>query len=178
MMKKNVINSEWNVEVDWEKAAAEFQWDGSFREICVFDTTLTDWNKVLDFIRRLEPSPTYFEDNAAASIPHTIEPIFEKRDHVGARLDFMVGSFLLQCHFYCSQSEPDIEFILDPREMKNLDELKILVNFMRQLIILTKKHVALIHEGFKDGRIIEGFAEGDEILWKTTSWMTKDTSLS
>jgi len=162
-------------EVDWQKAAAEFEWDGSLREIYVLGATLQDWNKVLEFIRRLSPAATYFEDNVVVTMPHNVEHILEKRNQgIGTRLDFMVSSFLLQSHFYVAPSESDIDFILDPRELKNMDGLKRLVDFMEQLIILTKKRVVLTHEGTKDCRIIEGFAEADQISWMTNTWLAQD----
>lgn len=164
------------IEVDWQKAAAEFGWDGSLRDICVLDTTIEDLNKILETLRRLTPAPIYFEGNVVATMPDSIERILAKRGYdtdSWPRLDFKIGSFLLNWHFHWESPRDYVDFVLDPREMKNLDSLKQLVAFMGSLIILTKKSVVLTHESLLDQPIIEGVLESGKISWRTTSWSIK-----
>lgn len=161
------------IEVDWQRAAAELEWDGSLRNICVLDTTIQDLNKILEILRGLTPAPIYFEGNVVATMPDSIERIFEKRgyDAVGwPRLDFKIGSFVLNWHFLWEPPRDYIEFVLDPREMKSLDDLKELVDFMRRLIMLTKNSVVLTHASSLEHPIIEGVLVSDQISWTTTSW--------
>ncbi len=159
-------------QVDWDKAASEFSWDGSFRDIFVIGATISDWENVLKMICEIEPEPVYSEDHIAMEMPENLKTIFERRNMLSPRLDFFISDFLLQCFFFGSPTDyGDIEFTLDPREMKSIDQLKQLVNFMSRLILLTKKTVVLTHENSQDMRIIEGVLHSDEIFWTTKSWM-------
>lgn len=148
--------------MEWRLVAPDFAFDGSWRDIYVLDTTLSDWQVALDRLRQFEPAPIYRVDGEARAIPDRAEDAFETRASAVALLSFSIGKAVLNCHFFAVD---EIEFDLDPREIGDSDQFETLVGFMGLLGELTGKVVLLTPENFKESPILRYSPETRQIVW-------------
>jgi hypothetical protein len=128
--------------VNWEQYQKEFEWDGSLRDIYIFKTSLDDWQKLLDFTRAGRYTFEYKIDGDAVALPERAATIFE-RENSRSLLSANVGNLLLNCHFFTAD---EIEFDLDPREVKVERDLEELFDFLRRLCRISNKQTALTPE--------------------------------
>jgi hypothetical protein len=128
--------------VNWEQYQKEFEWDGSLRDIYIFETSLDDWQKLLDFIRAERYAFDYKIDDDAVTLPERAATIFECENYQSL-LSVKVGDLLLNCHFFTVDK---IEFDLDPREVKGERELEELFDFLRQLCRISNRQTVLTPE--------------------------------
>lgn len=157
------IRAEWFTgSMEWRQIAPDFVFDGSWRDIYVLDTTLSDWQVVLDRLRRLEQTPVYRVDGTAKAIPDRVEDAFETRGSAGVLLSFSIGKAVLNCHFF---GVGEIEFDLDPRDISDSDQFERLGWFMRLLGELTGKVVLLTPENFKERPILRYSPDNRQIVW-------------
>jgi len=136
----------------WTEIASEFEWDGTLRDIYVVDTTLDDWQRILDALIEHKPNALafYLEKEEAASIP-SAKVIFELSLESSTLLQVTLGNVHLNCHFFC---EEQVEFDLDPSELRGEEDLQGVVGFMRILANETGKPVILTHENMQDAVIL------------------------
>src|SRR6478735_1221008 len=100
--------------MDWQQIAPDFEPDGSLRDIYVFGTDLSDWQRVLDVLRTWEPAPNLTIGGQPANMPDNAEDIFAEARQQGALLSLKVSDAHVNCHFF---GHDEIEFDLDPREV-------------------------------------------------------------
>lgn len=145
--------------------SADFEFEGSWRDIYVFGATISDWRSVIDALRRWNPAPEFSIFGEASKLPERVEDIFHGEWH-GAFLSFEVGKVRLNCHFH---DEDPIEFHLDPREVAGPDEVDALVGFMEMLGRMTGKIVALTMENCPEAMIFRYSPESDKVGWIASS---------
>jgi hypothetical protein len=129
--------------LDWSTQRADFERDGSLRDIYVLDTSLEDWDRVLDLVTREAPGArlVHAETGALARLDsRDVGALF--REEQPYRLVFSVGGVELCCHFF---SKREVEFDFSP---DGLDEMKMrgLLRFMARLGEVTGKRVVLTPE--------------------------------
>ena len=122
----------------WEDYAAEFAWDGSWRDIHVLETSLIDWQLMLDFLRssRYEFHCNFGDCESAAEI-------FSREYECKGYLSVNIGQLTLNCHFFAPD---EFEFDLDPRDVKGEAQAKSIFDFMCQLGRTLNKEVILTPE--------------------------------
>ena len=136
--------------VNWSDVERDFEWDGSLRDIYVFDTTLDDWQRMLERIRQ-GPHPYCFTvDSETCSMPPEAARIFALRNEACVCLSLTCAGMVLNCHFF---GEEQIEFDLDPREV-NADRWPALLGFLASLGELLGRDVVLTPENFPEGPIV------------------------
>jgi hypothetical protein len=128
--------------VNWEQYQNEFEWDGSLRDVYIFKTSPDNWQKLLDFIRAGRYTFGYKIDGDAVALPERAATIFECENY-RSLLSVIVGNLLLNCHFF---TVDEIEFDLDPREVKGERDLEELFNFLRKLCQILNKQTVLTPE--------------------------------
>ena len=148
--------------MEWRQIAPDFAFDGSWRDIYVLATTLSDWQVVLDMLRQLEPAPIYRVDGVARAIPDRVEDAFESRISAGVLLSFSIGKAVLNCHFF---GVDEIEFDLDPRDIGDSDQFKTLIGFMSLLGKLTGKTVLLTPENVRESPILRYSPDTRQVVW-------------
>jgi hypothetical protein len=128
--------------MNWEQYQKEFEWDGSLRDIYIFKTSLDDWQKLLDYIRACRYTSEYKIDGDAVALPERAATIFEC-ENSRSLLSGNVGNLVLYCHFF---TVDEIEFDLDPREVKVERDLEELFDFLRRLCRISNKQTVLTPE--------------------------------
>jgi hypothetical protein len=151
-----------NGSMDWDRAASDFEPDGSLRDIYVFGTDLSDWQRVLDALRTWRPGPNLRIDGEPAAIPDKAEEIFARARKLGASLSVEVADALVNCHFF---REDEIEFDLDPRDVAGPEQLEALGRFMRILGEATGKPVVMTMENRREAVILRYARRGQQAEW-------------
>lgn len=124
-----------------------FAWDGSLIDIYVLDTTLGDWQCLLDFLLASPYDLRYSRDGAAEPLPDRVEAIFAQRSVANVSLSIDESQLSLNCHFFTSD---EIEFDLDPRAIDGQPRLDRMLDFMRALGSTLGKEAILTPENFQE----------------------------
>jgi hypothetical protein len=96
-------------------------------------------------------------DGETIKFPLTAAAIFQQRENFSRLLYLTVGNVRLNCYFF---QDDEIEFDLDPREVKGADELENIKAFMGILASRTGKTAILTHESTKSAVILTISPEG------------------
>lgn len=129
--------------VDWASVASEFEPEGSLRDIYVFDTTLEDWQSILDAVRRADLQLRFFSDGGPAQPPERIADVFAIQQHATASLHVIDSGVQMNCHFF---TQDEVEFDIDPREISGPVQFDVVVRFMKLLADATQKVAVLTPE--------------------------------
>src|SRR4051795_4362919 len=89
----------------WETVAADFEFEGSWRDVSVPDVSLCDWEATIAALRSSTFALTYLVGGAAAPMPERLSECFPP-DRPGV-LKVDLGGPVLNCHFF---SPSEIEF--------------------------------------------------------------------
>uniref|UniRef100_B0SZV4 Uncharacterized protein n=1 Tax=Caulobacter sp. (strain K31) TaxID=366602 RepID=B0SZV4_CAUSK len=136
----------------WKEIASELVWDGAWRDIYVVGTTIADWQRILDLLNDRTPDAlAFYVDGEALSSAPSADVIFERRQETSTLLQVSAGNVHLNCHFFC---EEEIEFDLDPRELREEHDLQAVLAFMSTLANGTGKPAILTHENSQEAVIL------------------------
>lgn len=127
----------------WQTVKQEFAFDGSLRDLYVFDTDLQDWQHVFDRLRQDHYELVYHRDGTTAELPAAAADAFPAPDENVRMLWVKFAGIQANCHFFWSQ---DIEFDIDPREVVGQVQLDALLAFLQLLADATGKPAVLTPE--------------------------------
>lgn len=136
--------------MEWEEIKTAFNWDGSWRDLYVFETTPDDWQRLVDFVRKSVHPHTFQRGPEVCALPAHVNVLFEK--DAGALLSIHLGGITLNAHFFCVEQ---IELDLDPREVQSEERAKALFEFMRGVGQALNKPVRLTPENLSDYVLFE-----------------------
>lgn len=131
----------------WDTVRGEFVFDGSWRDIVVFGTDLNDWQRMLDAIRSGGYEVAYYRADKPSDLPAKASDAFPLPGESDRRLSVWFAEVLANCHFF---QDNEIEFDVDPREVKGQRELDALFEFMRCLAQAVNKSVLLTAENMPE----------------------------
>ncbi len=138
--------------MDWEFYKQAFVWDGSYREICVFDTQLDDWQRLLDLLN----SSNYEVDlldkvqETYVPLPNEADAFFVASDQQFYLLEVNIGGntpCVLHCRF---RDEAEIVFYFLPLDVTGETALLHIFDFMIKLGNAVQKDVILTVENVRD----------------------------
>jgi len=135
----------------WDDLKAEFAWEGSWRDICVTNTSIADWRAALEMIRTAGFRLKFTIDGAESTPPADVLQIFGQPRETSFLLAAFVGGLQLNCYFF---AESEIEFDLDPREVVGQAELDAVISFMRKLAGATQKCALMTPENSHEAAFI------------------------
>jgi hypothetical protein len=149
----------------WDTVAAEFEFDGSWRDICVLETSIVNWQASLDAIRASTLEFTYRVAGVATDLPTSARAAFPEPGFSDRLLEVRTSGVILNCHFF---EENEVEFDLDPREVKSQRELDAVLLFMSLLAEACRKPVSLTPENGHWAALIRvrPGASPEHILWQ------------
>ena len=143
---------------DWDDLKAEFVWEGSWRDICVADTSIADWQAALEMIGDAGFRLKFTNDGAECTPPEDALQIFGQPRETTFFLAVFVGGVQLNCHFF---AESEVEFDLDPREVVGQAELDAVLSFMRKLAASTRKSAVMTPENAHEVAFLRVAPSGD-----------------
>ena len=135
----------------WEMIKSEFAWEGSWRDIYVLGASYDDWQRALDAIRATKLLSTFRVEDDGANAPTNVHDIFALRSTTTPLLSVLVCGVQLNCHFFC---ESEIEFDLDPREIRSQVEFDAVLQFMNTLCVATGKTTVMTPENVPEAPFI------------------------
>lgn len=126
----------------WEDYAVEFRGDGSLRDIYVLESSLADWQILLDFLHSSDYKLRYLW-GAPENLPKNAVEVFGRESEDKGLLCVESGELSLNCHFFYND---EIEFDLLPNEVTDEERAEAIFDFMRQLGRTLNKDVILTPE--------------------------------
>jgi hypothetical protein len=138
-----------------------WHWDGSLRDIYVLEVTVSDWQRVLDWLHTTPYPIEFYLDRQPAPLPHDVSTVFEQRDETGAFLQIDVEGVILHCHFFWHK---EVEFDLDPRQVDSKQKEQGITGFMRALGRLLDKEVVLTPENLETNPFLRYVPGQDQII--------------
>lgn len=115
--------------------------DGALRDIFILNSTLDDWNNVLQALKNSDYGLEFLIDYEPAELPNSAEEIFkiDKSKTLKVKRD----NIFFNSYFFVAD---EIDFDSDPRDFVAFEQGEDLVNFMRFLSNLTNKPCILTPE--------------------------------
>jgi hypothetical protein len=153
--------------MDWHQIKQDFERDGALRDIYVLETDLTDWQRVVEYLRQTHQPLEFQVNREPRPLPGQVRQIFNLRPEGGAaKLALRVGGVLLHCHFF---SDEEIEFDFWPEDVKAQAELDALLAFMVDLHRVTQKAVLLTPENYKESPIFRVDVASSKVIYMPPS---------
>ena len=142
---------------NWEDIKWIFEPDGSLRDIYVQEVSISDWEKLIDFLN--ENYPLKY---GIAGEERSISQI-EKQDIVRYLSDetgemycrsttIDLGGVHANCHFFLSEQ---IEFDIDPKEINSVGDFEKVLKFMQSISWTLKQQVTLTDENTPEFPLIK-----------------------
>jgi hypothetical protein len=145
---------------NWDNINWIFRPDGSLRDIYIQETSLSDWGKVIDLLNS-EYDLNYFSENKIDK-----KQIFEYlQDETGEieckTVSINIKNVKINCHFFLIEQ---IEFDIEPSEVKSKLEFDNILSFMTTLSSKLKKQITLTGENEVNFPLIK--INADENIFK------------
>ncbi|KAB8039444.1 hypothetical protein GCL60_04105 [Silvanigrella paludirubra] len=133
----------------WDSLKDEFVFDGSLKDLFIFQTDINDWKKIIDFIN-LKFKTIYNFDKKKCDSFILSKDIFSCSRY---NLNFYLNdNILMSCNFY---DESEFQVTIDPREINSENDFLEIIKFMKEISYLTNKNSILSEENTINYRIIE-----------------------
>jgi hypothetical protein len=135
----------------WSEVKDRFDFDGSLRDVYVPGTTRNDWERFVGFIAQpsFSASMTRDEKQLEVGLP---EDFFDYDGGASYPLmKFVVAGIDCVCHFF---AEVEIEFDIDPVQMKSETQFSEFVSFLEDIAGLLHKDVVLTDENVQSSVIV------------------------
>lgn len=149
--------------LSWEEVSREFAFDGSWRDLYVFGTTMADWQRMLDWLWSSPYEVRYFRNEEPVELPREASHAFPLPDACDRLLSVTFAGVLANCHFFTAE---EIEFDIDPRDVKGQHELDALLGFMQRLAAAVGKEVVLTPENFREAVIFRVRSGEEAVEWQ------------
>jgi hypothetical protein len=135
----------------WSDVSEDWESEGGLRDVYVFETSVDDWQRVLDLVRA-QWSCAYSEDGKPTAMPADVRTIFRAREQRAVRLAIQAAPAIhVNCHFFLPE---EIEFDLDSREVNNQADFDAVCEFIRAIGAGLRKSVSVCWEGDSEAQIM------------------------
>lgn len=137
--------------LSWDTVQAEFTWEGSWRDIYVRSTELSDWQRVVRSILDSGMRSTFSVNGEYASFPTEAAEVLAQGRQAAVVWSIFVNEIMVNCHFF---DVSEIEFDLDPREVADQASFDAVIEFMKMVASSTGKHAVMTPENTPEEPII------------------------
>jgi hypothetical protein len=121
-----------------------FEVDGSYRDIYIFDTQITDWQTLFNVINKEDWVTRLLINGEEVDInQYPIKRIFDERDSFSFLLSINYKGVVINSHFF---DQREIEFDIYPKEIVTSTHRKAVFEFMQYLSNLLNKQVIITPE--------------------------------
>jgi hypothetical protein len=123
-----------------------YYWDGSWRDIYVHGTNMTDWKKWTDYVNanyKVDWFNGKTNKNEARIDFSVIEEYWNGNHDFCSTAKVLMDTIQINAHFFVDKK---LENDIDPREFNSIDDHNKLLKFMTDLSILLDKQVILTPE--------------------------------
>lgn len=144
----------------WENVANKFAFDGSWRDLYIFDTDVDVWQQMLNGLRSAGCDLVFRRDGQACDLPQFVSDVFAATAKASQLLWVRFTGVVAACHFF---TPDEIEFDIDPREVKGREQFDGVLSFMRLLSSSTRRDVVMTPENVKDVVILRARFDGASV---------------
>ena len=134
------------MKINWDDCRQQFVDVGGLCDVQVVDSTSTDWQPVLDFVRSSAGALRDTIDASAAELPLEASSIIALRATASPSLLFRWADIDVATHFF---GHDDLEFDFRPGEICSQAQLDQLVCFISRIGRLLKKTILVYREGWE-----------------------------
>jgi len=148
---------------NWQQVKWIFKSDGALRDIYVQDVDQSDYRKLINLLNS-EYKIKFGEKNSPQIDFSYIQRMWtDESDELGSTsLTIDLGGVLIKSHFFIPEQ---IEFDLAPRQINQLSDLNLIIDFMSAISKTIKKQVTLTNENNAVFPLIKiDFLKGIEIV--------------
>ena len=135
----------------WNEIKSQFECDGSLRDIYIFRTRVSTWNKFLSEIRLSDYSIEFKHGGKLIDLPENIESIKQLQESDPTTLSIFVNEIRVNCHFFITS---EIEMDISPTEINSDLSFNSLIEFLKWLSNVANSNVVLTHENSQDDVIL------------------------
>lgn len=136
--------------ISWPSIQHAFTRDGSLRDIYVLETSVADWQYLIDLLR-LRHRLHFIVDTENAELPPLVTSAFALRSEHAVSLHVDVGGIDAVCHFF---TETEIEFDIVPTDICDASALRHLIAFIEELGRLFNKPVLVTPENQRESAFL------------------------
>lgn len=137
---------------NWNDIRWIFVPDGSLRDIYVQNVTLSDWEKLIDFLNLNYDLKFGDDDNNQIDREYVIDYLRdETRKMENKALKIYLNGISIHCHFFLSE----IEFDIDPKEIKSIQDFESIEKFMISVSRVLSRQVTLTGESSPEFPLIK-----------------------
>lgn len=148
---------------NWDNINWIFKPDGSLRDIYIQETSLSDWDKLIDILNS-EYDLKYFSENKIDK-KEVFKYLQDKTGEIECKtVSINIKNVKINCHFFLIEQ---IEFDVEPSEIKSKSEFDSLLSFMATLSTKLKKQITLTGENEVTFPLIK--INADENIFKIIS---------
>ncbi|MEH7351465.1 hypothetical protein [Gottfriedia acidiceleris] len=136
--------------------------DGSLRDIYVFNVDLDEWQKLYEFVHRSHWNITCNKDGQISEYRNTnVNKLFKEKENHSIMMAININGILINCYFF---SDTEIEFDLDPKEIKSESDVKSVFEFMKKISKLLGKESILTLESDPDNPLVKVRPDGNLLI--------------
>ena len=129
--------------LDWETYRHAFEPDGSLLDVVVLDTTVADWNRLLQVVQQHADAVSLTIREVEVPIPVDVAQIFEVSLHSLTILRATLSEIVLCGYFF---TPDEIELDLDPRAVATTASAEQLFALLADIAVALGKEVLLTAE--------------------------------
>ena len=135
----------------WNEIKSQFECDGSLRDIYIFGTHVSTWNKFLSEIRLSDYPIEFKHGGKLIDLPTNIKSIKQLQESDPTTLSTSVNEIRVNCHFFITS---EIEMDISPTEINSDLSFNSLIEFLKWLSNVANSNVVLTHENSQDDVIL------------------------
>ena len=140
---------------NWEEIKWIFEHDGTLRDVYIQDINIQHWIVLIDFLNSnfVIKFGVFGEDRLdKIDKEYALKYLIRESDEIESKsISIIVDDILINCHLF---SETEIEFDIDPKEIKTTLELDKILNFMKLVSKQLNKQIILTGENQIDFPLI------------------------
>jgi hypothetical protein len=132
---------------NWDEIKWIFKHDGSLLDIYIVDVSIEDWRNLIDYLNLnfvVKFGPFSEERSDIIDKEYAVKYLISDSDQIVSKsISIIIDDILINCHIFC---ETQIEFDIEPKEIKTSLELDKILNFMTSVSKKLNKQIILTGE--------------------------------
>ncbi|MFB7142512.1 hypothetical protein ACFCYN_23135 [Gottfriedia sp. NPDC056225] len=136
--------------------------DGSLRDFYAFNVDLDDWQKLYEYIHNTNWKIILYKDGQKYDEEDTnVYKLFKQKENHSIMMTINIKDILINCYFFYYT---EIEFDIDPKEVKSESDLNIVFDFMKKIANTLGKESILTLESDPDHPLVTAHSDGTLLI--------------
>jgi hypothetical protein len=136
--------------------------DGSLRDIYVFNVDLDEWQKLYELVHSSQWNIILYKDGQISEYEDTtVHKLIKEKENHSIMMTINIKGILINCYFF---SDTEIEFDIDPKEVKSGSDVNIVFDFMKKISKVLGKESILTVEGDPENPLVIVHSDGTLLI--------------